>query len=139
MAPPLGPFKNQYWWLQKSSPVPYWGQCPGGLAPTSHTNLVTVRDLVARSFKSDDIFSAWSKLREACQLAADHPVVAPPKHRAELKLAEELVKEVSETEKSGNISLVIPATELGVVRGLLDLNVGDERPVASRLESLEDG
>jgi hypothetical protein len=104
----------------------------------SHTNLVTVKDLVVRNFKGDDIFAAWSKLREACQQAAGQPVQAPTKHRAEVKLAEELVKEVSETEKNGSIHLLVPATELGLVRGRLECNVGDERPVATRLETLED-
>ena len=104
----------------------------------SHTNLVEVRDLVVRNFKPDDIFVAWCKLREACQQAASQPVQAPPKHRAETKLAEELVKEVSESEKSGIITMFVPAIELGLVRGRLECNVGDERPVASRLESLED-
>ena len=33
--------------------------------------------------------------------------------------------------------LVIPASELGLARGCLECNVGDERPVAARLESLE--
>jgi hypothetical protein len=96
------------------------------------------KDLVAMSFKPDDIFSEWAKLREACQVAAGQTVVAPPKHRAEVKLAEELVKEVSEAEKNDSMTILIPATELGLVRGLLDSNPGDERPVASRLESLED-
>ena len=40
-------------------------------------------------------------------------------------------------EKNGTVTLLIPSTELGLVRGLLDSNVGDERPVATRLESLE--
>ena len=102
-----------------------------------HTNPMTVRDLIARWFKSDDIFSAWAKLREACQLAAGQPITARTKHRSEVKLAEELAKEVSEVEKNGTVTLLIPSTELGLVRGLLDSNVGDERPVATRLESLE--
>ena len=34
----------------------------------SHSNLVIVRDLVARNFKGNDIFAAWSKLREVIQL-----------------------------------------------------------------------
>ena len=55
-----------------------------------------------------------------------------------MKLAEELVKEVSETEKGGIIHLLVPSSELGLVRGKLDCNTGDERPVATRLESLED-
>ena len=55
-----------------------------------------------------------------------------------MKLAEELVKEVSETEKRGIIHLLVPSSKLGLVRGKLDCNTGDERPVATRLESLED-
>ena len=104
----------------------------------AHVNLVTVRDLVVRSFKSDDIFTAWAKLREAHQLASGQDVVPPTRHRSETKLSEEFVKEVSEAEKSGIVSFVLPASELGLVRGLIDSNVGDDRPVASRLESLED-
>ena len=45
-----------------------------------------------------------------------------PLHRAEDKLAEEYVKEVSEIEKNGSMNLVIPASELGLVRGFLDSN-----------------
>ena len=48
------------------------------------------------------------------------------------------MNEVSETEKNGGIHLLVPATELGLVRARLDCNVGDDRPVATRLESLED-
>ena len=104
----------------------------------SHINHVTVRDLVARSFKADDIYSAWFKLKEVCQVAAGQPVTAPTKHRTESKLAEELVKDISEVEKNGAMTLVIPSTELGLVKGLLESNVSDERPVATKLESLED-
>ena len=93
---------------------------------------------MVRNFKVDDIFAAWSKLREACQLAASQPLQPPPKHRAEVKLAEELVKEVSETEKNGTVTLLVPSSELGLVRGRVDCNVDGERPVATRLESLED-
>ena len=93
---------------------------------------------MVRNFKGDDIFAAWCKLREACQQVPGQQVQAPTKHRAEVKLAEELVKEVAETEKNGGIHLLVPATELGLVRGRLDCAVGDERPVATRLESLED-
>ena len=103
----------------------------------SHTNPVTVRDLIARWFKYEDIFSAWAKLREACQLAAGQPVTAQTKQRSEVKLTEELAEEVSEVEKNGAVTLLIPSNELGLVRSLLDSNVGDERPVATRLESLE--
>ena len=81
----------------------------------SHSNIVTVRELVVRNFKPDDIFIAWAKLREAGQVAAGEPVLLPIKHRAEVKLAEELVKEVTETEKSGIIKMFVPATELGLV------------------------
>ena len=104
----------------------------------SQTSPVAVRDLVVRNFKADDIFTAWCKLRESCQLAAGVAVDAPIRHRTEVKLAEELVKDVSETEKNGSITLLVPSTELGLVRGRMDGNVGDDRPVASRLESLED-
>ena len=104
----------------------------------SQTSPVAVRDLVVRNFKADDIFTAWCKLRESCQLAAGVAVDAPIRHRTEVKLAEELVKDVSETEKNGSITLLVPSTELGLVRGRMDGNVGDVRPVASRLESLED-
>ena len=103
-----------------------------------HTNLTTVKDLVVRNFKGDDIFSAWCKLREATQQAAGQPLQVPPRHRSEAKLAEELVKDVSENEKSNSIHLLVPACELGIVRGKLECNTEDERPVASRLESLED-
>ena len=65
----------------------------------SHNNLEAVRDLVVRNFKADDIFTAWCKLRESCQLEAGQPVHAPPRHRTDVKLAEELVKDVSENEK----------------------------------------
>ena len=90
------------------------------------------------SLYQDDIFLAWSKLRETSQLLAGMPVSAPPRHRKESKLAEELVKEISGVEKNNTVSLVIPATELGLVRGLLDSNISCERPIATRLESLED-
>ena len=93
---------------------------------------------MARNFKGDDIFAAWSKLREVIQLAEGQAVHPPIRHRTVIKLAEELVKDVSETEKNGTISLLVPSSELGLVRGRLDCNVGDERPVATRLESLED-
>ena len=92
----------------------------------------------SRSFKADDIFSAWCKLKEVCQVAAGQPVTAPTKHRTESKLAEELVKDISEVEKNGAMTLVIPSTELGLVKGLLESNVSDERQVATKLESLED-
>ena len=94
--------------------------------------------LVVRNFNGDDIFAAWSKLRETCKKAAGQPVQAPTKHRTVVNLAEEVVKEVSETEKNGGIHLLVPATELGLVRARLDCKVGDDRPVATRLESLED-
>ena len=56
----------------------------------THNNLVTVRDLVTRNFKAEEIFVAWSKHREACQLQAGEAVQAPTKHKTETKLAEEL-------------------------------------------------
>ena len=99
---------------------------------------MTVQDLVVRRFKLDDIFSAWAKLREACQVAAGQPVTVPIRHRSDVKLVEEFMKEVSETDKNGSMILVIPASELGLVKSFLDSNTGDERPVATRLESLED-
>ena len=97
-----------------------------------------MRELVVRHFKSEDIFAAWAKLREACQLAAGQNVQVPTKHRSEVKLAEELVKEVYESDKNGTVSLLIPSAELGLVRMRMESTVGDERPVAARLESLED-
>ena len=75
----------------------------------SHSNLVTVRDLVVRNCKAD-IFTAWCKFKEACQQAAGQPVQAPTRHRTEVKLAEEFVKDVSETEKNGSITLSVPST-----------------------------
>ena len=103
-----------------------------------HTNLATVRDLVVRSFKSDDMYVAWSKLREVVQQAADQVIQPPPKHRAETKLAEEIVKEVFEVDKAGSIVIVFPPSELGLVKSRMDSNPEDERPVSARLESLED-
>ena len=38
----------------------------------------------------------------------------------------------------GLVHILLPASEFGLVRGKLDCNTEDERPVASRLESLED-
>ena len=104
----------------------------------SHGDLIPVKDLVVRSFKADDVYSAWCKLREASQLAAGNPVLPPPRHRTDAKLAEELVKDVSENEKNDNITLLVPSSDLGVVRGRMEGNLGDDRPVAARLESLED-
>ena len=60
----------------------------------AHSDVTTVVNLVVRNFRADDIFSAWSRLREMCQLAAQQPVQPPIRHRAEVKLAEEFVKEV---------------------------------------------
>ena len=103
-----------------------------------HTNLAVVKDLVVRNFKGDDVFAAWCKLRETCQQAAGQPLQPPPRHRADAKLAEELVKEVAECEKNGSIHLFVPSSELGMVRSRIDCNPESERPVATRLESLED-
>ena len=97
-----------------------------------------MRELVVCHFKHEDIFAAWAKLREACQLAAGQPVQVPTKHRSEAKLAEELVKEVFDSDKNGVVSLLIPPAELGLVRMRMESTLGDERPVAARLESLED-
>ena len=52
----------------------------------SHSNLVMVRDLVARNFKGDDIFAAWSKLREVIQLAEGQAVHPPIRHKAEIRV-----------------------------------------------------
>ena len=76
----------------------------------SHGNHSEVRDLVIRNFKGDDIFNAWCKLRETCQEAAGQPIQPPPRHRTEAKLAEELVKDISETEKAGNIELLVASS-----------------------------
>ena len=66
----------------------------------SHGDLSAVKDLVIRNFRSDDVFSAWSKLRECHQKASGSavPVQAPTRHRSEVKLAEEFIKELSEVE-----------------------------------------
>ena len=79
----------------------------------SKGNQVAVRELVVCHFKSEDIFAAWAKLREACQLAAGQNVQVPTKHRSEVKLAEELVKEVYESDKNGTVSLLIPPSPTG--------------------------
>ena len=97
-----------------------------------------VRDFVARKFKADDVFTAWCKFKECEQLAAGLPVQAPPRHRAETKLAEELVKDITENEKNGGITIVVPATELGLVKGRIEGCISEDRPLAARLESLED-
>ena len=53
----------------------------------SHTDLVIVRDLVARNFKAEDIFCAWSKLRERICESKGDAFQAPTKDRSETKLA----------------------------------------------------
>ena len=88
-----------------------------------HTNVTTVRDLVVRSFKSDDVYVAWSKLREFVQQAADQVIQPPPKHLAETKLPEVLVKEVFKVDKAGSI--------LSLEKSKMDSNIEDERPVSA--------
>ena len=104
----------------------------------SHGDLESVKDLVVRNFRADDIFAAWTKLREACQQAVGEPVQAPTRHRTEGKLAEELVKEVFECEKNGKVTLLVASPDLGIVRARMESVQGDSRPVGARLESLED-
>ena len=71
------------------------------------------------------------KLRGGHNLTAGQTVQVPTKHRSEVKLAEELVKEVYESDKNGTVSLLIPSAELGLVRMRMESTVGDERPVAT--------
>ena len=60
----------------------------------SNTDLLLVRDLVVRNFKAEEIYCAWSKLREALMQSKGEAFQAPTKHRSDVKLAEEMLKDI---------------------------------------------
>ena len=48
------------------------------------------------------------------------------------------MKEVGQVEKDANVSIVMSPMELGLIRDLIECSSEAERPVATRLESVED-
>ena len=104
----------------------------------SHTNLGSVSDMAIGKFKVEDLYSAWCALREAVQIAKGETYVVPTKHRSEKKLAEELVKEVNENDKEDIVKLLVPSSELGIIKVRIGACAGDDKAVSARLETLED-